>query len=141
MRICGVDIDGSKKLPYGLMKIRGVGINFAKAVIRALGLDADRRIGSLTDAEVKELENAITNPAKYGIPPYLFDRRKDLDTGADLHLIDPDLSLRQKMDIEFMKAIGCWKGIRHALGLKVRGQRTRTTGRTGKTVGVKRKAK
>jgi small subunit ribosomal protein S13 len=44
-----------------------------------------------------------------------------------------------KEDIEREKRIKSWRGIRHALGLKVRGQRTRTTGRTGITVGVKRK--
>ena len=46
-----------------------------------------------------------------------------------------------RKDIEIMKKIRSWKGIRHSLGLKVRGQRTRTTGRLGLTVGVKRKRK
>jgi len=56
-----------------------------------------------------------------------------------LHLLSSDLVLRTKMDIDLMKKIKSWKGYRHAYGLKVRGQRTRTTGRTGKTVGVSKK--
>jgi small subunit ribosomal protein S13 len=49
--------------------------------------------------------------------------------------------LTVKSDIDLMKEIKCWRGIRHMLGLKVRGQRTRTTGRTGITVGVKKPQK
>jgi small subunit ribosomal protein S13 len=67
------------------------------------------------------------------------NRAKDLETGENKHLIGSDLLLRIKSDIEFMKKIKCWKGVRHSLGLKVRGQRTRTTGRTGQTVGVSHK--
>ena len=44
-----------------------------------------------------------------------------------------------KSDIDFMTDIRSWKGIRHSLGLKVRGQRTRTTGRKGRAVGVAKK--
>ncbi|RLI27338.1 MAG: 30S ribosomal protein S13, partial [Candidatus Hecatellales archaeon] len=139
VRICGTDIDGSKKLAYGLAKIKGVGVNFGKAVALALNLNPDQKIGYLSDEDVKRLEDAIANPQNYGIPSFLYDRRKDLETGKDLHLHGADLELRQKLDIEFLKALKCWRGIRHMLGLKVRGQKTRTTGRKGKTVGVSRR--
>jgi len=66
------------------------------------------------------------------------NRRKDRTTGEDFHLIGPDLALQKKEDITFMQNIRTWKGIRHSLGLKVRGQRTKTTGRTGRSVGVRR---
>jgi small subunit ribosomal protein S13 len=55
-------------------------------------------------------------------------------------LIGPDLTLRTKADIDFVKEIRTWKGVRHSLGLKVRGQRTKSTGRKGRAVGVKKKA-
>jgi small subunit ribosomal protein S13 len=139
VRIRGTDIDGSKKLAYGLAKISGVGINFARAVIKAAGLSPDLRIGMLSDEDVKRIEEIISDPAKSGIPSFLFNRRKDLETGLDKHLHGSDLAIRWKMDIDFLKSIKCWRGIRHALGLKVRGQHTRTTGRKGKTVGVRRK--
>jgi small subunit ribosomal protein S13 len=85
------------------------------------------------------LEDIIKDPAKHGIPSRLFNRRKDIESGRDMHLVGPDLALRNKADIDLMKDIKSWKGIRHSLGLKVRGQRTRTTGRSGKAVGVKKK--
>jgi SSU ribosomal protein S13P len=68
----------------------------------------------------------------------MLNRRKDPFLGVDRHLITSDLLITVRNDIEFMKKIKSYKGTRHMLGLKVRGQRTRTTGRTGLTVGVKR---
>nr|HDO80640.1 30S ribosomal protein S13 [Candidatus Bathyarchaeota archaeon] len=83
--------------------------------------------------------DAVSNPSSVGIPSWMLNRQKDLETGKDLHLIGSQLALTVKNDIELMKRIRCWKGVRHALGLKVRGQRTKTTGRKGQTVGVRRK--
>jgi len=57
-----------------------------------------------------------------------------------MHLLSADLVLRTKMDIDDAKNIRSWRGYRHAYGLKVRGQRTKTTGRAGKALGVKKKA-
>ena len=139
LRFIGTDIDGSKKTVYGISKLRGVGPNFAHAVVKAARVNPEARIGTLSEAELGRIEDAIRDPAKHGIPPRLFNRRKDLDTGRDTHLVGPDLALRTKSDIDLMKDIRTWKGIRHSLGLKVRGQRTRTTGRSGKAVGVKKK--
>ncbi len=139
LRVMGTDLDGTKKVAFGLSKIRGVGTNYAQAVVRATRINPEARIGSLSEAEISRLEDAIRDPARHGIPSRLFNRRKDLDTGRDMHLVGPDLALRIKADVDLMKDIRSWKGIRHSLGLKVRGQRTRTTGRSGKAVGVKKK--
>lgn len=136
----GVDLDGSKKLVYGLTRIRGIGVSLSSAIVRASGLRPDVRIGQLSEEEVDRIEDIISDPLRFGIPPWLVNRRKDLETGRDLHLVGPDLALRVKADIDFMKDLQTWKGIRHSLGLKVRGQRTKTTGRSGKAVGVKKKA-
>ncbi|MEM4704883.1 MAG: 30S ribosomal protein S13, partial [Candidatus Bathyarchaeia archaeon] len=99
----------------------------------------DKRAGFLTDAEIEKIDEMVRDPAKQGLPSWLFNRRKDLETGKDMHLISADLILRKKMDIEQMKEIRSWRGYRHAYGLKVRGQRTKTTGRAGKALGVKKK--
>lgn len=139
VRFIGADVDGSKKVAYGISKIKGVGANFGHAVVRVAKVNPEARIGSLSEAEMGRLEDAIRDPAKHGIPARLFNHRKDLETGRDNHLVGPDLVLKTKSDIDFMKDIRTWKGIRHSLGLKVRGQRTRTTGRSGKAVGVKKK--
>ncbi|HID16897.1 TPA: 30S ribosomal protein S13 [Candidatus Bathyarchaeota archaeon] len=139
VRIAGKDIDGTKKLVYGLTNIKGVGISLANAIVNALNLNPNLRIGNLTEEDVAKIEGALSDPLKYGLPTWLLNRGKDLTTGRDVHLIGSDLELRTKMDIDLMKSIKSWKGVRHALGLKVRGQRTRTTGRKGKTVGVRKK--
>ena len=69
----------------------------------------------------------------------MFNRRKDPQTRRDTHLITSDLDIRVKEDIELMKETRSWKGIRHSLGLKVRGQKTKTSARKGRSVGVSRK--
>lgn len=137
--MAGTDIDGTKRIVYGLTKIRGVGPSFAAAIVRVAELKPELRMGDLSEAEVQKVEDVMRDPAKYGLPSRLFDRRKDLETGRDLHLIGADLALSTKNDIDFMKDIRSWKGTRHSLGLKVRGQRTRTTGRKGRAVGVAKK--
>lgn len=141
VRIAGTDIDGKLKLPYGLAEIKGIGYTTALAIIRMLGLDPDLRIGFLTDSEIRRIEEAVKDLTKLGLPSWLYNRRKDYETGQDKHLIGAELIFYARRDIEREIRIGSWRGVRHKLGLKVRGQRTRTTGRLGMTVGVKKKKK
>lgn len=140
LRITDTDVDGTLKVPYALRKIKGISLSLANAILKKAGIDPNLRAGFLTEAEVEKVEEIIKEPTKYGLPSWMLNRRKDLETGKDMHLISADLLLRTKMDIEKMKELRSWRGYRHAYGLKVRGQRTRTTGRTGKAVGVKKKA-
>ncbi|MGA2766834.1 MAG: 30S ribosomal protein S13 [Candidatus Bathyarchaeia archaeon] len=139
LRIIDTDVDGTLKASYALAKIKGVGPTLADAMLRKAGISPDKRAGFLTEAEIDRLEEIVKDPAKSGIPSWLLNRRKELETGIDTHLISADLVLRTKMDIEKMKEIKSWRGYRHAYGLKVRGQRTKTTGRAGKALGVKKK--
>ena len=139
LRVSGTNVDGSKRLVYGLTKIRGIGPSYAYAVVRASELRPEMRVGDLSESDVQKLEDIMKDPAKYGIPSRLFNRRKGLETGRDSHLIGADSALSVKTDIDFMTDIRTWKGIRHSLGLKVRGQCTRTTGRKGRAVGVAKK--
>jgi small subunit ribosomal protein S13 len=139
LRITDTDVDGTLKAPYALRKIKGISLNLANAILKKAGIDPNMRAGFLTEEEVEKIEEIIKEPTKYGLPAWLLNRRKDLETGKDTHLISADLILRTKTDIEKMKELKSWRGYRHAYGLKVRGQRTRTTGRTGKAIGVKKK--
>ena len=136
VRLHGTNIDGTKMVPYALTEVKGVGIRLARSIVKQLGLDATERLGSLSDADVKKLEIAIDDPASIGLPSWMLNRRKDPMTGDDLHVLASDLDLRNKDDIDLMRETRNWKGERHARGLKVRGQRTKTTGRTGRSVGV-----
>ncbi|MEM1645126.1 MAG: 30S ribosomal protein S13 [Ignisphaera sp.] len=139
VRIAETDIPGELPLAWGLARIKGVGYNMAIAVCRTLGYDPFMTIGFLSDNDVKRIEEVIKSPSRFGFPSWMLNRRKDYETGLDMHLVSSELIFYARQDIDREIKIRSWKGIRHALGYKVRGQRTHTTGRIGPTVGVARK--
>jgi small subunit ribosomal protein S13 len=138
VRLHGTNIDGTKTVPYALTEVKGVGIRLARSIVKQVGLDPTERLGSISDSEVRILEKAIYDPASIGLPVWMLNRRKDPMTGENLHLIASDLELRIKDDIELMRETRSWKGERHRLGLKVRGQHTKTTSRSGRSMGISR---
>ncbi|MFW9984268.1 MAG: 30S ribosomal protein S13 [Candidatus Odinarchaeota archaeon] len=139
IRIARTDIDGSQKLDRALSAVKGVGRRLARAIVEAAKLNPDQRAGYITDAEVSKIEEILQDPSKHGIPHWMLNRQKDMSSGNNKHLIGSDLDFQLKMDIDYLMKTKNWRGVRHGLGLKVRGQRTRTTGRRGRTVGVSRK--
>jgi len=139
LRIMGTDVEGTLKTIYALTKIKGVSLSLANAILKKAGINQDLRAGFLTETEINKIEEIIREPTNFGLPQWLFNRRKDSEKRRDTHLIGADLVLRTKMDIDQAKEIRSWRGYRHAYSLKVRGQRTKTTGRAGKSLGVKRK--
>jgi small subunit ribosomal protein S13 len=139
LRIMGSDVQGTLKTVYALTAIKGVSLSLANAVLKKAGVNPDLRVGFLTETEINKIEEIISDPTKYGLPTWLFNRRKNAETGKDTHLISADLVLRTKTDVDEQKEIRSWRGYRHAYGLKVRGQHTKTTGRAGKALGVKKK--
>jgi len=138
VRISGRDLDGGKKLIVALSDLKGVGYNFANVITTRLSIDPRVRLGTLSDEQVKQVEEAIVSTARSALPKWFYNRRNDPETGEAKQLLGSDLDFIQKNDIEDEKDIQSWKGVRHGLGLKVRGQRTRTTGRKGRTVGVRK---
>ncbi|MFP3401437.1 MAG: 30S ribosomal protein S13 [Nitrososphaeria archaeon] len=140
VRLMGRDLDGNKKLVAALKDLAGIGLPLAHVIINRLKLNPGLRLGQLSEGQVSAIERLLKNPAAAGLPPWLLNRRKDPETGKDLHVLESDLSFAVRADIEREKKAGSWRGVRHSLGLKVRGQRTRTTGRKGKTVGVRKRA-
>ncbi len=139
VRIHGTNLDGTKAVPYALSDIKGIGIRMALSITKSVGVDPTLRLGSLSDAEAKRLEEALDKPFEVGIPKWMVNHRKDPMTGKDLHLLGSDLDLRTKDEIELMRETRSWKGERHARGIKVRGQHTKTTARRGRSVGVSKK--
>ena len=113
-------------------------ISYAE-ILKKADVNPDARVGFLTESEVDRIEEIIQDPAKYSLPGWLFNRRKDGETGKDMHITSAELVLKTKNDIDQAKEIRSWRGYRHAYSLKVRGQRTKTTGRAGKALGVKKK--
>jgi small subunit ribosomal protein S13 len=139
LRIMGTDVQGTLKTVYALTEIKGVSLSLSNAILKKAGINPDLRVGFLSESDVEKIEEVIKEPIKYGLPTWLLNRRKDAETGKDRHLISAELVLRTKLDIDQAKEIRSWRGYRHAYGLKVRGQRTKTTGRAGKALGVKKK--
>jgi len=139
IRIAKEDLDGDLPVERALWKIKGIGKNFAHAIRVALGYDSKKKLGELSEEEIKKLEDCIYNPKKYNIPSWLYNNRRDLETGEDMHLVGSELALKIKTRIDFLKKIRCYRGVRHWLNLPVRGQRTRAHFRKGATVGVQRK--
>ena len=136
VRIVGNDIPGERKLLVGLTQIKGIGHNFATAIATTLKIDTNSNIGNLTDANVQEIEKLITNPSAANFPSWFLNRQRDIETGKDLHLLTSDIPFTLRNDIERERITASWRGYRHLSGLKVRGQRTRTSGRKGGAVGV-----
>jgi len=141
IRIAGTDIKGETQLFTSLQRIKGVGGTLASAVCRVHNFDRNRKVGTLTDSEIKKIEETLKNPTKFGIPFWIVNRRRDPERGEDRHLVGSDLTLAQQQDIKKMIKIKSYKGARHMFGLPVRGQRTRSSFRKGRTVGVVRKKK
>lgn len=138
VRIAGKDLDGSKKLVAALSDLRGVGYSFASTVVNRLRLDPTARLGTLSEEQVREVERTVQGASGSSLPQWYYNRRKDPDAGDSKQLLGSDLDFAIKNDIEGERNVQSWRGVRHGLGLKVRGQRTRTTGRKGRTVGVRK---
>ena len=136
LRIVGNDIPGEKKAILGLCQIRGIGYTFANAILESLKIDPNTNIGLLSDSQVQSIEKILQNPQSANFPVWFLNRRNDVETGKDLHLITSDIEFTVRNDVEREKTTNSWRGFRHMYGLKVRGQRTRTTGRKGGAVGV-----
>ena len=136
VRIVGNDIHGERKMIVGLTEIRGVGYMFANTILNILKIDPNQRIGYLSSEQILSIESIIKNPSGSNFPSWFLNRRKDVETGEDKHLITSDIAFTVRNDVEREKTSGSWRGYRHMFGLKVRGQRTRCTGRKGGAVGV-----
>jgi small subunit ribosomal protein S13 len=139
VRISGSDMKGERNLYVSLQRIKGVGANLANAICKIGGFDRNKKVGTLTNEDIKKIEEILKDPAKAGIPKFMFNRKRDPITGKNVHLTGPDYPFRQKEDIKAMIRKKSYKGVRHMYGLPVRGQRTKSSFRKGTTVGVVRK--
>ena len=119
-RISGVDIPNNKHVEISLTYIYGIGRPTAQKILAAVGIDKDKRVKDLTEAELTLIRQEV---AKYSV--------------------EGDLRRETALNIKRLMEIACYRGLRHRKGLPVRGQRTRTNARTrkgpAKTVANKKK--
>lgn len=117
-RILGVEIPNEKKVFVGLTYIYGIGRSIAERIIKATGINPDKRIKDLTEEEIGKISGFVQQNFK----------------------IEGDLRREVSSNISRLGDINCYRGVRHRRSLPVRGQRTRTNARTRKgprkTVGV-----
>ena len=141
VRIANTDLDGNKAISHSLTKIKGVSFMLSNAILSVAGIQKTKKTGYLTDDEALKIDEIIKDLSKFKVPSWLFNRRLDPEDNVSRHLIGSNLSFVQDNDIKMMKKIRSYKGIRHSLGLPVRGQRTRSNFRKnkGKVLGVKKK--
>lgn len=145
VRIANTDLDGNKQIINALRKIKGIDFMFSNMACSMLGVDKSKKAGHLSSSEVTKFDDFLKDPKKYGVPIWMLNRRMDVETGEDMHLLGSDLKFQKENDIKLLKKIKCYKGVRHSLGLPVRGQSTKSNFRQkkkkGSTLGVQRKSK
>lgn len=142
VRIANTDLDGNRQILYALKKIKGVSFMFSNMLCNLAGVDKMAKTGYLKDDEVKKLDDVLNNPLKYNVPSWMLNRRKNYEDKKDYHSIAGDLSFAEENDIKRMKKIRSYRGVRHGMGLPVRGQRTKSNFRKNKgkvSLGVKKK--
>ena len=120
----------------GLRQIKGIGYMFANAMLQVLKINPHQKVGNLSAEQISSIEKIIQNPKDANFPIWFLNRRQDIQTGEDMHLVTSDIAFNIRNDVEREKSLFSWRGYRHMYGLKVRGQRTRCSGRKGGAVGV-----
>jgi small subunit ribosomal protein S13 len=119
-RIAGVELQDNAKIDYALTKIKGIGWSLSEEILKSVKIDTAKRASELTPDEVAKLATKI-----------------------DERLIEGDLVRQVRGNIQRLKTIGSYRGMRHTRGLPARGQRTRRNARTKrgkrKTVGAFKK--
>jgi small subunit ribosomal protein S13 len=144
VRVMGKDLDGNLSLERGLRKIKGIGQRMSKGISFAFeqkyGFKHDEKLGFMGEDLDKKLEEIIAHPDGNGMPSWMMNRRGDFETGKTAHHVMNDLDFDIRKDLERMKKIRSYRGVRHMYGLPVRGQRTRSSFRKrGSVVGVVKK--
>ncbi len=138
VRIASTDLDGNKNVELALTGISGIGRRLATLAADFAEVPRKVKIGLISDEQIAALEESIKNIGEV-TPVWMLNRQNDYETGGDFHILGNDVKLTVREDINREKKVRSNKGIRHENGLPVRGQKTRSNGRHGLTVGVSRK--
>ncbi len=139
VRISNTDLKGDTAVRNALTKINGVSHRIASAILRAVNVDEYKLLGFVTEDEREKIEEALYDPLTAGLPNWMMNRQRDPETGESNLILGSALLLQKKTDVDRMMRKRSWRGIRHSRGLKVRGQRTKATGRRSGALGVSRK--
>ncbi|KTG27481.1 30S ribosomal protein S13 [Haloferax profundi] len=135
IRIGQTDLDGTKTVERSLTDMKGIGKRTARIIADAAEVDRTALFGKLPEDEIDSVVDVVENFEDHS-PEWMVNRQKDFFSGETAHITGSDLEEKRRHDINRMKMISSYKGVRHQRGQKVRGQRTKSTGRTEGTIGV-----
>ena len=138
VRIMNTDLQGNQPVKYALTGIRGIGLRTSRVIVDSTGIDPSAVIGYLSDEDIQKLDSTI-DKFEEQLPKWMLNRQFDPISGENKHLLGQDIILTLKEDLNDLKKSRAYRGLRHERGLKVRGQRTKSTGRRGSTIGVRKK--
>ena len=138
VRVRNTDLDGTKSVYIALTGIKGIGLHTSRTITALADVDPRAVLGRMDDESVARIAAAVDTYTE-SVPDWMVNRQKDVYTGEVRHLLGTDLTMANDDDVNRLRKMRSYRGIRHETGQKVRGQRTKSTGRTGTTVGVKRK--
>ena len=135
VRIGQTDLDGTKSVERALTELNGIGHRAARIIAERAGVDRRAVFGKLDDDTIEEIVAGVEGYADE-VPDWMTNHRNDFFTGEVTHETGNDLEMSRRQDINRMQMIDSYKGVRHKRGQKVRGQRTKSTGRSEGTIGV-----
>ena len=138
LRMADSDVDGLRPIEIGLTSIKGVGMRTSQQICRLAGINGKTLGGHLSEEEQDSLRSAIDDYATT-VPWWLVNRQRDLGTNEDAHIVAMEVKMTREDDISRMAGIKAYRGMRHRSGHKVRGQRLRSNGRKGSSLGVEKK--
>jgi small subunit ribosomal protein S13 len=135
VRIGQTDLDGTKTVERSLTEMKGIGQRAARLIADTAGINRQATFGRLDDDDIDSIVNVVESLEDH-VPGWMVNRQKEFYSGETTHEIGADLEEARRHDINRMKMIDSYRGVRHKRGQKVRGQRTKSTGRTEGTIGV-----
>jgi small subunit ribosomal protein S13 len=135
VRIGQTDLDGTKSVERSLTDMKGIGKRTARIVAETAGVDRTATFGRLDEEDIDRVVDVVENVHEH-VPEWMANRRNDFFSGETTHEVGSDTEQKRRHDINRMQMINSYKGVRHKRGQKVRGQRTKSTGRTEGTIGV-----
>jgi small subunit ribosomal protein S13 len=138
VRVANSDLDGTRPVALALTGVHGVGLRISETACRLAHVNPGERIGNLSEQATEGLETLLST-LPTNVPPWMVNHTTEPIGGDSPHYIGPDVDTRRRDDVNVMKMIRSYRGVRHERGQKVRGQRTRSNGRTGMAAGVLKK--
>ena len=142
IRIADTDIDGQKPVVTALTSVKGIGMRTSAVICGLLNLEHTMLAGNMSAEQQEQLKSVINDYAsimdeKSSI--WMLNRQRDLESGDEVHQFGIDVKMSLGDDIERLRSMKTYRGVRHASRQKVRGQRGRSNGRRGLTLGVQKK--